>query len=74
MVTTTEVVGEEGMMNGVPDWAVNDGPVRDSGSATTEYALVTLAAAGFAGVLVALLKSPEVRGWLMGLIGSALGQ
>lgn len=52
----------------------DQGTVRDQGSATTEYALVTLAAAGFAGVLVALLKSPEVRGWLMGLIGSALGQ
>lgn len=46
----------------------------DDGSATTEYALVTLAAAGFAGLLVALLKSDEVRGWLAGLIGSALGQ
>jgi len=55
-------------MNKVVGWT------KDSGSATTEYALVTLAAAGFAGVLVALLKSPEVRGWLMGLIGSALGQ
>jgi hypothetical protein len=47
---------------------------RDQGSATTEYALVTLAAAGFAGILIALLKSPEVRGWLTSLIGSALGQ
>lgn len=46
---------------------------NDQGSATTEYALVTLAAAGLAGVLVALLKSPEVRGWLMDLIRSALG-
>ena len=48
--------------------------IRDEGSATTEYALVTLAAAGFAGVLIALLKSPEVRGWLLGLIQAALGQ
>ncbi|MBN2176493.1 MAG: DUF4244 domain-containing protein [Demequinaceae bacterium] len=47
---------------------------KDHGSATTEYALVTLAAAGFAGLLVAILKSPEVRDWLVGLIGSALGQ
>lgn len=45
----------------------------DGGSATTEYALVTLAAAGFAAVLMAIVKSAEVRGWLMGLIGSALG-
>lgn len=68
MVTTKGVVGKECRMNKVVGWT------KDSGSATTEYALVTLAAAGFAGVLVALLKSPEVRGWLMGLIGSALGQ
>ncbi len=52
----------------------NRNPTVDGGSATTEYALVTLAAAGFAGLLIALLKSDEVRGWLVGLIGSALGQ
>jgi len=50
------------------------GIAADEGSATTEYALVTLAAAGFAGLLIALLKSDEVRDWLVGLIGSALGQ
>jgi hypothetical protein len=47
---------------------------KEEGSVTTEYAIVTLAAAGLAGVLVAILKSPEVRGWLMSLIGSAMGQ
>lgn len=47
---------------------------EEDGSVTTEYAVVTLAAAGLAGVLVALLKSPEVRGWLLNLIGSAMGQ
>lgn len=46
---------------------------KEQGSVTTEYAVVTLAAAGLAGVLVAILKSPEVRGWLMSLIGSAMG-
>jgi hypothetical protein len=48
-----------------------DGP--DRGSATAEYAIVTVAAAGFAAVLVALLKSPEVRDMLLGLVRSALG-
>ena len=45
----------------------------DRGSATAEYAIVTVAAAGFAAVLVALLKSPEVRDMLLGLVQSALG-
>jgi len=48
-------------------------PRGDRGSATTEYAIVTVAAASFAAVLVALLKSPEVRGMLLGLVRSALG-
>jgi hypothetical protein len=46
---------------------------RDRGSATAEYAIVTVAAAGFAAVLVALLKSPEVRDMLLGLVRAALG-
>ena len=45
----------------------------DRGSATAEYAIVTVAAAGFAAVLVALLKSPEVRDMLLGLVRSAHG-
>jgi hypothetical protein len=45
----------------------------DSGMATTEYALVTVAAAGFAGVLVVLLKSEQVRELLLGIVTSALG-
>ncbi len=46
--------------------------LADDGMATTEYALVTVAAAGFAGVLVVLLKSSEVRDLLMGIVTSAL--
>lgn len=48
-------------------------PRDDAGMATTEYALVTVAAAGFAGLLAVLLKSPEVRELLMGIVTSALG-
>lgn len=47
---------------------------RERGSATTEYALVTVAAASLAAVLVAIVKSPEVRQMLLGLVSSALGQ
>ena len=45
----------------------------DEGMATVEYAMVTVAAAAFAGVLIALLKSAAVRNLLMGIIKSALG-
>lgn len=44
----------------------------DAGMATAEYAIATLAAVGFAGLLVVILKSEEVRGFLMNIIRSAL--
>jgi len=40
--------------------------------ATAEYAIVTLAAVAFAGLLVVVLRSPEVRELLMGIIRGAL--
>ncbi len=45
----------------------------DSGMATTEYALVTVAAAAFAGILIALVRSDEVRELLAGILRSAFG-
>lgn len=42
------------------------------GMATAEYAIATLAAVGFAGLLVVILKSDEVRGFLLAIIRSAL--
>lgn len=47
-------------------------PVHDLGAATAEYAIATLAACGFAGLLVAVLKSPEIRTVLAGVIKKAL--
>jgi hypothetical protein len=44
----------------------------DDGAATAEYAIATLAAVGFAGVLVVILRSEAVRGMLMDLIHRAL--
>ena len=44
----------------------------DLGMATAEYAIATLAACGFAGLLLTLLRSSEVRGLLSGLIRRAL--
>lgn len=45
----------------------------DRGMATVEYAMVTVAAAAFAGVLVVLIRSDEVRELLLGVIRSAFG-
>jgi hypothetical protein len=44
----------------------------DGGSATAEYAIATLAAVGFAGLLVVILRSDAVRGMLTDLIQHAL--
>lgn len=44
----------------------------DEGMATIEYALVTVAAAALAAVLIAVVKSPEVRSAIAGIIGGAL--
>jgi len=45
----------------------------DDGMATAEYAMVTVAAAAFAAVLIAIIKSTTVRNLLTGIIRSALG-
>ncbi|WP_247827100.1 DUF4244 domain-containing protein [Arthrobacter antioxidans] len=45
---------------------------QEAGMATAEYAIATLAAVGFAALLVAVLSSGEIKGLLMSLITSAL--
>lgn len=44
----------------------------ETGMATAEYAIATLAAVGFAGALVFIMRSDEVRGFLLNLIRTAL--
>lgn len=44
----------------------------ESGAATAEYAIATMAAVGFAGVLVVILRSDEVRAILTDLVRQAL--
>lgn len=46
--------------------------VGDAGMATAEYAIATVAAAGFAGLLITILRSDEVRGLLLGIVRGAL--
>lgn len=44
----------------------------DAGMATAEYAMATLAACGFAALLIAILRSDEVRGMLLGIVRQGL--
>lgn len=44
----------------------------EAGSATAEYAIATMAAVGFAGLLVVIMRSDEVRGLLTELVRNAL--
>jgi Flp pilus assembly pilin Flp len=44
----------------------------ESGAATAEYAIATMAAVAFAGLLVVIMRSDEVRGILTDLVRRAL--
>jgi len=45
---------------------------NEEGAATAEYAITIMAAVGFAGLLVAILRSGEVQGILTDLVHRAL--
>ena len=45
---------------------------RDDGAATAEYAITIMAAVGFAGLLVVIMRSGEVQQILTDLVRSAL--
>ncbi len=45
---------------------------NDEGAATAEYAITIMAAVGFAGLLVVILKSGEVQAMLTDLVHRAL--
>lgn len=45
----------------------------EQGLATAEYAIAMIAAAGFAGLLIVILKSEPVRAALGSIIETALG-
>ncbi|QKD78934.1 MULTISPECIES: DUF4244 domain-containing protein [Actinomyces] len=54
----------------IPDGGAD--PAGEAGMATAEYAIGTLAAAAFAGLLLAIMRSGSLRGVLQSLIESAL--
>jgi hypothetical protein len=77
--------GRPGRAPAVTDDASCDGPgagrsrriprpggPRDGGMATAEYAVATLAAVGFAGLLLTVLRSGEVQEMLLDLVRRAL--
>ncbi|MGO0604155.1 DUF4244 domain-containing protein [Brevibacterium linens] len=45
----------------------------DTGATTAEYAITTLAACGFAALLVVVLKSEPIKELITGVISTALG-
>lgn len=45
---------------------------EEEGAATAEYAVATMAAVGFAGLLIVILRGDEVRGILTDLVRNAL--
>jgi uncharacterized protein DUF4244 len=62
-------------LDGAASDGANDAAVRapsEDGMTTAEYAIGTLAACGFAALLVTILRSGEVQGLLMGVIRHAL--
>ena len=46
--------------------------IDDRGAATAEYAIATMAAVGFAGLLVVIMRSDEIKTILFDLVKSAL--
>jgi hypothetical protein len=57
---------------GVGDAGRTDASSGERGAATAEYAIATMAAVAFAGLLVVILQSDEVRQILTDLVRQAL--
>lgn len=47
--------------------------VREAGMTTAEYAIGTVAACTFAALLIAVVRSPEIKSTLLNVITGALG-
>ena len=46
--------------------------LKEDGAATAEYVIATMAAVGFAGLLLVILRGPQVKAILFGLVKQAL--
>lgn len=65
-----EYVPAEGVEKAIEEYAPAGDP--EEGASTAEYGIVMLAAVGFAGLLVLILKSDEVRSMLLDIVRNAL--
>ena len=65
-----EYVPAEGSEKTLEEYAPAGDP--EEGASTAEYGIVMLAAVGFAGLLVLILKSDEVRSMLLDIVRNAL--
>lgn len=65
-----EYVPAEGDEKALAEYALAGDP--EEGASTAEYGIVMLAAVGFAGLLVLILKSDEVRSMLLDIVRNAL--
>ena len=63
---------EENAAHAVPARRAFKQLADDAGAATAEYVVATMAAVGFAGLLIVILRSDEVRGMLTDLVRRAL--
>lgn len=71
--TTNQINAPEPPESEAPEAGVGPRRLRGAnGIATAEFAIVTLAAVAFAGLLVGILSSGTVRSLLMGLVRQAL--
>lgn len=71
--TTQGAPGSEGASgHEAPSAPAGGGREADAGMATAEYAVATLAAVGFAGLLLTVLRGGEVQEMLLDLIRRAL--
>jgi hypothetical protein len=74
ITTTTTGTGPPAVpeATGSPEGTGSSPVPTDAGMATAEYAVATLAAVGFAGLLLTVLRSGEVQELLLDLVRRAL--
>ena len=75
-VADAESDADAGAINGEEPWRDDGTPEPwgpDAGATTAEYAITTLAACGFAALLVVILKSEPIKELVTGVIETALG-
>ncbi|WP_193072023.1 MULTISPECIES: DUF4244 domain-containing protein [unclassified Brevibacterium] len=74
--TDTDPDTSAGAIDSAESWREDDSPEPwgpDAGATTAEYAITTLAACGFAALLVVILKSEPIKELVTGVIQTALG-